>query len=227
MRINKFIASSGYCSRRRAAGLLSDGKVLINGRKAKVGESVSDKDKVVIDGKRIEMRERDVFLAFNKPVGAISTSDEKADNTVFDYLPDGDRLFYVGRLDVMSSGLMIFTNNGDVANDVSHARGDCEKEYVVTVDKDVTRRLFEGLRDGVHLDGALTKPARVKKTGPRKFHLVITEGRNRQIRRMCEKLGFEVKKLRRTRIGNVKLGQLGEGNCRPLTKKERRGLFAI
>jgi 23S rRNA pseudouridine2604 synthase len=227
MRINKFIASSGYCSRRRADALLSEGKVLLNGKRAEVGSSVSDKDKVTIDGKRLTVQERDTFLAFHKPVGAISTADENADNTVFDYLPDEGRLFYVGRLDVMSSGLMIFTNNGDVANKVSHARGDCEKEYVVTLDRAVTRRLLTGLRDGVYLDGSITKPARAKKLGPKKIQLIITEGRNRQVRRMCEKFGFEVKKLRRTAIGNVRLGQLGEGNWRALTKTERRGLFGI
>ncbi len=235
VRINKYIANSGFCSRRRADRLIENGKVKINGKQATLGDQVGESDKVKIDGQELVARERDEFIAFNKPVGVISTSDKNSENTVFDYLPNRPsskgrgstsplRLFYIGRLDVKSSGLMLFTNNGDVANKIAHSRGEHEKEYVVTVDKKLTRKFLDTMRTGVVIEKQRTKPARAKKLSDTRFELVITEGRNRQIRKMCEKLGYKVKSLRRTRIGSIKLGDLGKGNWRQLTKKERRDL---
>jgi len=225
MRINKYIADSGFCSRRRADTLIKDGHVTINGKRAGLGDQVNKEDAVRVEGRIIEVTENDTFVAFNKPYGAISTADENADNTVFDYLPEKlGRLFYIGRLDVESSGLMILTNNGKVANEIAHGSHDHEKEYIVTLYKPYTRSFLDSMRRGVMLDGQETKPARAKKLSDTRFELTITEGRNRQIRKMCEALGYEVKKLKRVRIDNVKLGQLGEGNWRMLTKKERRSL---
>ncbi len=225
-RINKYIADSGFCSRRRADKLIEEGKVTVNGKRAGLGDQVSEHDTVMADGSLIEKREHDEFIAFNNPLGVISTADENSTDTVFDYLPPKlGRLFYIGRLDVKSTGLMIFTNNGDVANEIAHARGDHEKEYAVTVDKKITRKFLDLMRSGVLIEGGMTQPARAKRVSDTRFELVITEGRNRQIRKMCEALGYRVKKLKRTRVGSVKLGDLGEGNWRQLTKKERRNLI--
>lgn len=227
MRINKYIAESGYCSRRKADRLIEEGWVKINGKTAELGDNVAEGDKVSIDGEPISLEgKEDIFIAFNKPVGAISTADPEADNTVFDYIDLDERLFYVGRLDVASCGLMILTNNGDVANKISSPKFAHEKEYVVTVNKKMTRAFTDGMKKGVDLDGRKTAPARLKKLTDTKFKLVITEGKNRQIRRMCEKLGYEVKTLKRIRVMNVKLRDLGEGNWRYLSKNERRELLA-
>ena len=225
MRLNKYIAQSGYCSRRKADKLIEQGAVNINGKPADIGQQVSESDTVTIFGERIEPKDQDVYYAFHKPFGVICTADEKADNTVFDYLPQDERLLYVGRLDVESSGLMIMTSNGDVANAIAHGSGSHEKEYVVTVNKPINRKFVKKMTQGVILDGEMTKPANLKKLRDDRFSLTLTEGRNRQIRRMCEALDYEVKTLRRIRVMNVKIGQLGEGNYRPLTKKERRGLL--
>ena len=225
MRLNKYIAQSGYCSRRKADELIDNGQVTINGNPTDVGQKVADGDVVKINGQKIEVKDQDVYYAFHKPFGVICTADEKANNTVFDYLPENERLLYVGRLDVESSGLMIMTSDGKVANAISHGSGEHEKEYIVTVDKPINRAFTKKMTQGVIIDGEKTKPALVKKLRDNRFSLILTEGRNRQIRRMCEAFGYEVKTLRRVRVMNVKLGTLGEGNYRPLTKKERRGLL--
>ena len=227
MRINKYLASSGFCSRRRADALIEDGLVTINGKTAQLGDKVNDGDKVTADGHVIDPSTvKDVYIAFNKPYGAICTADPEADNTVFDYIDIDERLLYVGRLDVESSGLLLLTNNGDVANKIAHGSGEHEKEYVVTADRKLTRSFIENMRKGVVIEGQKTKPARAKRISDTRFQLTLTEGRNRQIRKMCEALGYDVKKLRRTRVMNVELGDLGEGNWRPLTKTERRNLLA-
>ncbi|MBU1126300.1 MAG: pseudouridine synthase [Patescibacteria group bacterium] len=226
MRLNKFIADSGYCSRRKADALIEEGRVLINNRGAKLGDQVNNTDSVIIDDTPIiNEGKEDIYIAFHKPAGVICSFDPKLHNTLADWVDVGERIFHVGRLDVASSGLLLLTNNGAIAEAITHPRGEHEKEYVVTLDKKFTRSFIDQMRDGVVILGSKTKPARVKKLSDKKFSIVLTEGRNRQIRRMCEKLGYEVKKLRRTRVINVELGSLGEGNWRELTKKERRGLL--
>lgn len=226
MRLNKYIASSGYCSRRKADTLIESGKVTINGHTASLGDQAEEGDVVKIDGTMVTTEGKtDIFLAFHKPVGVISTLDPNAENSVLDYIPGDDRVFYIGRLDVASSGLMLLTNNGDVANKLTRSEENHEKEYVVTVDKKLTRSAIDAMRHGIKIMGRKTKPARVKKLSDAKFNIVLTEGRNQQIRRMCKVLGYEVKKLRRIRVANVKLGDLGEGNWRQLTKNERRTLL--
>jgi len=225
MRLNKFIAGSGYCSRRKADTLIEQGAVNVNGKPADVGQQIHENDTVTIFGEKIQQRDHDIYYAFHKPFGTICTADEKADNTVYDYLPQNERPLYVGRLDVESSGLMLMTSNGEVANAVMHGSGDHEKEYIVTVDKPITRSFVKNMAAGVMIDNQLTKPARLKKLRDDQFSLVLTEGRNRQIRKMCKALGYQVKVLRRVRIMNIKLGTLGEGNYRPLTKNERRELL--
>lgn len=226
MRLNKYIAASGYCSRRKADSLIESGQVTVNGKMPEMGMKIGPDDSVRINGEELIVTEQKVYIAFHKPVGVISTADPKADNTIFDYVDVPERVFYIGRLDVPSSGLMILTDDGELANKISHPTFDHEKEYVVTVDKPYNRAFFDGMKNGVTLDdGYKTKPAHFKKLGAKRFKLIITEGKNRQIRRMCEALGYEVTDLRRTRIMNVRLGDLGPGNWRPLTKKERRGLL--
>ncbi|MBT4857251.1 rRNA pseudouridine synthase [Candidatus Uhrbacteria bacterium] len=226
MRLNKYIAQSGYCSRRKADQLIEDGVVTINGNPSEVGQKVAHNDVVAVNGQKIEINEKEVYLAFHKPFGVICTADEKADNTIYDYLPTDQRLLYVGRLDVESSGLLIMTSDGNVANAIAHGSGSHEKEYIVTVDKPINRAFAKKMRDGVIIEGEKTKPALIKKMRDDRFSLIITQGRNRQVRKMCEAFGYKVKTLRRVRVMNVKLGALGEGNYRPLTKNERRGLLA-
>lgn len=227
MRLNKYIAESGFCSRRKADQLIEEGRVTLNGHPAKLGDQASEDDVVKIDDKKISIEgKKDIYLAFNKPIGVISTLDPEADNSVLDYLDINERVFYVGRLDVNSSGLMLLTNNGDLANNITKSDQEHEKEYVVKVNKPLTRSAIDALRHGIKIMGQKTKPARVKKLTDTKFNIVLTEGRNKQIRRMCKALGLEVKFLKRIRIGNVKLGDLGEGNMRKLTKSERRDLQA-
>ncbi len=226
MRINKFLASSGFCSRRKADTLIADGHVTINGNIAKLGDDVKDHDIVKVDEKQIILKEQRIYLAFHKPVGVISTADPNADNTIFDYVDVPERVFYIGRLDVASSGLMILTDDGDLAQKVARPEFGHEKEYIVTVNEAYNRKFIDGMKSGVVLDdGTKTKPAHFKREGKRRFRLIITEGKNRQIRRMCEALGYEVTNLKRVRVMNVRLGDLGPGNWRQLTKKERRGLL--
>ena len=227
MRINKYLADSGFCSRRKADKLIQAGKITVNGELAKLGSQIEPGDDVLLDGSPIFIKEkkRDIIIAFHKPVGVICTFDPASHNTLSDWIDVGERIFHVGRLDVASSGLLLLTNNGDVSEAITHPRGNHEKEYVVNVEKPVTRQFLDAMRRGVKLEDGPTKPARARKTGESRFELVLTEGRNRQIRRMCEKLGFKVKKLKRIRVMNVKLGDLGEGNWRLLTKNERRALL--
>lgn len=226
MRINKYIAESGYCSRRKADRLIEEGWVKINGKTAELGSTVEESDKVTIDGEIISLEgKNNVYIAYNKPVGIICTSDPDAKDNIIDAVGYPERIVHVGRLDVASSGLILLTNDGDIVNKILRAENGHEKEYVVTVDKKMTRAFTDAMKKGVVLDDQKTRPARLKKINDKKFKLVITEGRNRQIRRMCEKLGYQVKTLKRIRIMNIKLRDLGEGNWRYLSKNERRELL--
>jgi 23S rRNA pseudouridine2604 synthase len=225
MRINKYIAASGFCSRRKADKLVEDGLVMIDGSRAKPGDSVHEGQTVLVDGVPIEIKTEKTYIAFHKPEGVISTADPEAHNTIYDYVDVPERVFYIGRLDVPSSGLMILTDDGELSQKLSHPSFDHEKEYVVKVDKPITRRIRTGFEQGIEIDGDLTKPAHFKKLGVKSFRLILTEGRRRQIRRMAEALGYEVVSLKRTRIGSVRLRDLGPGNWRQLSKKERRELL--
>jgi 23S rRNA pseudouridine2604 synthase len=226
MRLNKYIAESGFCSRRKADSLIENGSVKINGNIAKLGDQVGGRDKVSINGQVLTPKNEDIFIVLNKPYGVICTKDKDAKDTIYDYVKSDDRLLYAGRLDVESSGLVLLTNNGDIINKITRPSSNHEKEYVVTVDKEMTRKFIDSMANGVMLDGSKTKPAKVRKLTDTKFNIVLTEGRNRQIRRMCASLGYEATSLKRVRIMNIKLGQLGVGNSRPLTKTERRELLS-
>jgi 23S rRNA pseudouridine2604 synthase len=225
MRLNKYIAASGFCSRRKADKLIEAGVVTVNGSPATLGTTVSEMDAVSIEGVPISVSDQHIYIAFHKPKGVISTADPNANNSVFDYVDIPERVFFIGRLDVASSGLMLLTNDGKLADKLMHPSNDHEKEYTVKVDKPLNRKLRSVFERGVELDGSLTKPARFKKVGSKSFRAVLTEGRNRQIRRMCEAADFNVIELKRIRIENIKMHDLGPGNWRQLTKRERRELL--
>ena len=228
MRLNKYIADSGFCSRRKADKLIEDGVVTINGKVAVIGEQMEASDVIKINNTVISTEGKDlVYLAYNKPVGVICTSDPNAHNNIIDAVNHKDRIVHIGRLDVASSGLILLTNDNDIVNKILRSENGHEKEYVVTVNKPINRKYLDKLREGVILDGIKTKPARVKKVSDTRYKIIITEGRNRQIRRMAEAFSYKVTKLKRVRIMNIELRELGEGNTRELSKRERRELLAM
>jgi 23S rRNA pseudouridine2604 synthase len=227
IRINKYLAEQGVCSRREADRLIAAGLVKINGVKATVGSKVGPADRVSVKGKGLgHEKPKPLYIAFNKPVGIISTGDKKAINNVYEYLKIKERVFHVGRLDVASSGLMLFTNDGEAAYKIMRAEANHEKEYIVAVDKTLTDEMLKALATGIVILGRKTKPAKITKIDEKTFNIILTEGRNRQIRRMCEELKLEVKSLKRIRVMNVELGKLPAGKWRELTDQERTKLLA-
>jgi 23S rRNA pseudouridine2604 synthase len=219
-RINKYIADCGLCSRRQAEVFIRDGKVTINDRRAKLTDKVEEGDTVKVSKKIIKPSAQRIYLILNKPVGVITTTNREYANNVMDYIPIEERVFPVGRLDVDSSGLILFTNDGDLSNRLSKGENRCEKEYLVTVDKTVNGLLLKKLSAGIFLNGYRTLPAKASQIGSKTFSLIIFEGKNRQIRRMCEFFGFNVVKLERIRIGEIKLGDLKSGKWRYLGDEE-------
>ena len=227
-RLNKFISEAGVASRRAADKLIEERRVTINGRAAVVGDKVKEGDIVAVDGKRIEKEEEDIILVFNKPRGIICTSNPEDKDNVIDYIGYPKRIYSVGRLDKDSQGLLLMTNNGDLANRIMRSRGEHEKEYVVTVDKPVTKAFIKGMSNGVPiLEDRVTKKCFVEMTGECEFRIILRQGLNRQIRRMCEYFGYDVVKLERVRIMNIELGKLKEGRYRDISKQEREELFRL
>ena len=224
-RLNKFLAQRGVCSRRQADALIDTGKVKVNGIVATLGLQVDEEDNIVVSGRRVAGERPDkVYLVFHKPVGIMTSVDPKAKDTVRSFLDLPPSVFPVGRLDVASSGLLWLTNDVERSQHITHPRYDHEKEYLVTVDRAVRREDLRTMAEGMMILGSKTKPAVVKKIGDNRFSIILTEGRNRQIRRMCEMLGYEVKALRRVRVMNIELGDLPSGRTRLLSKKEIRDL---
>lgn len=221
--INKYISSSGYCSRRQADSLVRAGKVFLNGKAAKPTDKVTENDIVKINSKTIEPSKHKIYLAFNKPVGVICTTDKEAKNNIMEYIKVAERVFPIGRLDVKSSGLILLTNDGDFAQKVTKSKK-VEKEYLVEVNKTINKDFISKIQKPFFIDGFPTLPAKVKKNSNKNFSVIIKEGRKRQIRRMCEKLKYEVKVLKRIRIGNVSLANLKEKEYRLLTKEEINNL---
>lgn len=219
-RINKYIAESGLCSRRAAENYIRDGGVTINGKVAKLGAKVKTGDIVKVNGKLIRPSANKIYIAFNKPIGVITTTNQDYANNVMEYINIKERVFPIGRLDVESSGLLLLTNDGDLSNSISKGEGKYEKEYIVTVDKTVNGQFLKKLSEGIILDGYRTLPAKATQLGSKSFSLVILEGKNRQIRRMCEYFKYNVVKLERIRIGKIKLQGLKSGSWRYLTEKE-------
>ena len=229
-RINRHLAETGHCSRREADRLIEAGKVAINGRPAVLGDVVEDGDDVRIAGKPAGAKQKKVYLAFHKPIGVITTMDRGAKDTIMQALHNArgklpkERIFPVGRLDVASAGLILFTNDSDLADALLRAVGQHEKEYVVEVDKPITEDALKAMRAGIRILGRPTLPAKAERLGPKTFSLTIVEGRNRQIRRMCHAVGLEVVRLKRVRILDIELGTLKKGAWRYLTDDEIAGL---
>lgn len=226
-RINKYLSEVGYCSRRAADKLLEEGRITINGVIPELGTKVSDEDLVEVDGKPIrEPQESHVYIVFNKPIGIVCTTDSHREkNNIIDFINHPKRIFPVGRLDKPSEGLIILTSDGDIVNKILRSKNNHEKEYIVRVDKPINPRFLEKMRNGVPILDTVTKKCEVEKIDDMHFRIVLTQGLNRQIRRMCEYLGYEVKKLKRIRIMNLKL-DIPVGKWRDITKEELEVLNA-
>ena len=218
--INKYISSTGVCSRRKAEEYISSGRVTINGEVAKLGNRVFDGDVVKFDRKPLQAKPKEIFIALNKPIGIVSSTNPKEKKNIIDFVNHPQRLFPIGRLDKPSEGLIFLTNNGDIVNKILRAGNNHEKEYIVTVDKPITEEFILRMRNGIPILGTVTKKCKVEKVSDKVFKIILVQGLNRQIRRMCTYLGYEVTKLKRTRIMNITLGQLKTGEWRDLTKKE-------
>ena len=228
-RINKYLSEVGYCSRREADRLILEGKVTINGKIPEIGTKVEESDQVKVKGQTIEksMRQKNIYLAFNKPVGIVCTTDRKVEpNNVIDFINYPKRIFPIGRLDKLSDGLIFLTNDGDIVNKILRARNNHEKEYIVKVNRPINSDFIQSMSSGVEILDTITKNCFVKQLGSKKFKIILTQGINRQIRRMCEALGYRVKSLKRVRIMNIKL-DLPKGEYREFSKEELLELNAL
>ena len=227
MRLNKFISETGLCSRREADARVEAGRVTINGVVATLGMQVNEGDVVCVDGKPVSGAEKHVYLALNKPVGVVCTTDREIPGNITDFVAYRERIFPIGRLDKDSEGLILLTNNGDIVNEILRVENSHEKEYVVTVDRPVTEIFLNGMASGVRILGTVTKPCKVMRVGPATFRIILTQGLNRQIRRMCSFFGYKVLRLQRVRIINLTLEGLGlkTGKWRELKDQEVRGLL--
>ncbi len=218
--LNKFISDTGICSRREADKLIQEGLVTLNGLTAKTGNRVQAGDKVLVNGKLLKAPPKTIYLAFNKPVGITCTTDIKEKGNIISYINYPQRIFPIGRLDKPSEGLIFLTNDGNIVNKILRAGNNHQKEYVVTVNKPITPQFIQRMGNGIPILGTVTKKCLVKQNGPLVFTIVLTQGLNRQIRRMCEYLGYTVVKLKRVRIMNIDLGKLPVGKWRLLTPQE-------
>ncbi len=218
--LNKYISSTGICSRREADKWIDAGRVKLNGQVAKKGNRVNEGDSVTIDGKPLKTKPQPIYIALNKPPGITSTTDQRDPDNIIDFVNHPKRIFPIGRLDKASSGLILLTNDGDIVNDILREKNNNEKEYIVTVDQPVTNRFVDRMSGGIPILGTVTKKCKVEKIGKFKFKIILTQGLNRQIRRMCEYLGYRVVTLKRVRIMNINLGGLKVGKWRELTKEE-------
>lgn len=220
-RINKYLSEVGFCSRREADRMLEQGRITVNGAAPELGTKVSDEDEILVDGISIRKTEEEhVYIALNKPVGIVCTTDTKREkNNIVDFVNHPKRIFPIGRLDKPSEGLILLTSDGDIVNKILRARNNHEKEYIVRVDKPITPQFLHKMRNGVPILGVITNKCEVEQIDTLSFRIILTQGLNRQIRRMCEYLGYEVKKLKRIRIMNIKL-DLPIGKWRDLTEAE-------
>ena len=227
MRLNKHISESGVASRREADAWIAAGRVTVNGAKGELGTQVRPGDVVLVDGEPLPLRRKAVYLALHKPRGISSTTDGAVPDNIVDFVGHPERIFPVGRLDKDSEGLILLTNDGDIVNEVLRVERGHEKEYLVTVEPDVTDTFLAMMGRGVRIGAEKTKPATVTRAGPNRFRIVLTQGLNRQIRRMCSALGWRVKRLVRVRIMHIRLGDLPPGRWRDLTEAEVKPLLAI
>ncbi|MGD6846693.1 23S rRNA pseudouridine(2604) synthase RluF [Rossellomorea aquimaris] len=225
MRINKYISEAGKASRRGADKLITEGRVTINGKIAKIGDQVNPGDDVKVSGAPVRVARNNVYIALNKPVGITSTTEKGVKGNIVDLVNHPLRIFNIGRLDKDSDGLILLTNDGDIVNEILRAENQHEKEYIVTVDRPISEDLLKQMSEGVKILGTKTLPCKVEQVSKYVFQITLTQGLNRQIRRMCEALGYEVYRLQRTRIMNIQLGNLPMGQWRDLSKKEKTRLF--
>lgn len=221
VRINKYLSEIGYCSRRAADKLIQEGRITVNGEAVEMGLKVTPADEIVVDGIIVDQAgDKPVYIAFNKPVGIVCTTDTRVEkDNIIDYINYPTRIFPIGRLDKPSEGLIFLTNDGDIVNKILRARNQHEKEYVVTVNRPITDEFIQKMSAGVPILDTVTRPCVVKQTHKKEFRIILTQGLNRQIRRMCEYLDYRVVTLKRVRIMNVSL-DVGKGKWRHLTKKE-------
>lgn len=221
IRINKYLSEVGFCSRRAADILLEQNRITINGKIPELGTKVFPRDEVRVDGKLVgKPKQNHVYIAFNKPVGIVSTTDTKGEkDNIIDYIGHKERIFPIGRLDKESEGLILLTSEGDIVNKILRSKNNHEKEYVVTVDRPITEGFIQRMSSGIPILGTITNPCKVERLNRFKFKIILTQGLNRQIRRMCEYLGYNVKQLKRIRIMNIHL-DLPVGKWRYLTEKE-------
>lgn len=226
MRINKFLSEAGIISRRGADKWIIEGKVTINGITAELGSKVEAGDDVRVDGKPIVVEQPLVYLVLNKPVGITSTTERHVKGNIVDFVNHPLRIFHIGRLDKDSDGLILLTNDGDIVNEILRVENKHEKEYVVTVNEKITNSFLEEMATGVEILGTTTLPCKIKKMGPKTFNITLTQGLNRQIRRMCSALGYSVKSLQRIRIMNINIEGLSIGEWRELSDTEKKELFS-
>lgn len=226
VRINKFLSEAGLCSRREADRHIEAGNVTINGKKAVMGDRIFPGQKVFFCGKAVKQEKERILLAMNKPRGIVCTAQKKEKDNIIDFMKYPKRIYPIGRLDKDSEGLLLLTNQGDLVNKIMRAGNRHEKEYIVTVDRDITEEFLRGMASGVYLEGldVTTRKCPVTKMGKRQFRIILTQGYNRQIRRMCEAFSYHVVQLVRVRIMNIKLGDLKPGTWRKLTEEEIRRL---
>ncbi|MGC3982987.1 MAG: 23S rRNA pseudouridine(2604) synthase RluF [Steroidobacteraceae bacterium] len=224
MRINKFISETGVCSRRAADQWIEAGRISINGVTATLGSKVEDGDQVLIDGQPIGAKKQHIYIALNKPVGITCTTERHIEGNIVDFVNHPERIFPIGRLDKDSEGLILLTNNGDIVNEILRVENAHEKEYIVTVDRPVTDIFLKGMASGVRILGTVTKPCTVTRINPNTFRIVLTQGLNRQIRRMCTAFDYKVRRLQRVRIMHIQLGDLQRGRWRTLTATELQKL---
>lgn len=221
VRINKFLSEAGYCSRRAADKLLEQGRITINGVVPEMGTKVEPGDEVAVDGKSVtQSTKKNVYIAFNKPIGIVCTTDRRVEkDNIIDYINYPTRIFPIGRLDKPSEGLILLTDDGDIVNKILRARNNHEKEYIVSVHKPITSDFIQKMSNGVPILDTITRKCKVEQLGRYEFRIVLTQGLNRQIRRMCEYFGYDVVRLKRVRIMNIEL-DVPEGEYRDLTSEE-------
>ncbi len=233
MRINKFIRSTGLCSRRQADEFIKQKKVTINGNIAVLGDVVNPDDRVEVNGKLVELEKKDIYIALNKPPGITCTTEKHVKGNIIDFVNHPERIFPIGRLDKDSEGLILLTNDGDIVNKILRAENDNEKDYIVTVNKATTPDFIKGMSNGVKIynpvrnEYTITNKCKVEKINSRTFKITLTQGLNRQIRRMCSHFNYKVVKLKRIRIMNIELNNLPLGKWRNLTEEELNTLFSI
>lgn len=220
IQINKYISNAGFCSRREADKLVEDARVTINDDLALSSSRVMAGDIIAIDGEKLKSNQRPIYIALNKPVGVTSTTDDSDKSNIIRFMNHPKRIFPVGRLDKDSEGLILLTNNGDIVNKILRSSNNNEKEYLVTVDKEITYEMIRQMGVGIRILNEVTKPCFVRQEGQRRFRIILKQGLNRQIRRMCDELGYKVKSLKRIRIMHIQLANLAVGKWRYLTPAE-------